>query len=84
MLEKRCEANSKLSGVAEHTGDESREHPVNPASDYDHGQHVGDVALEHVGHHAGVCHHVLGDGRTFLRQVPRFFIVEELAAHQKR
>lgn len=37
------------------TCDKSRKGPVDPASDQDHGQYVGDVPLHHVSQHAGIC-----------------------------
>lgn len=48
------------------TGYKSREHPVNPATNEYHGQDIGDIAFEHVSHHAGVCHRVLGNCCPFL------------------
>lgn len=46
------------------TCDKSRKGPVDPASDEDHGKHVGDVSLHHVSQHAGIC--VRGAEQLFL------------------
>ncbi len=66
--------------------DESGEVPVDPSSDDDHGQDVGEVALEHVGHHAGVGHGVgrARGGRLLLLEHARLLVVEEVAAHEER
>lgn len=37
------------------TNDESRESPVDPSTNHNHGQDVGQVSLHHVYHHARVC-----------------------------
>ena len=42
-------------GSHELTGEKSREGPVDPAADDDHGQYIGDVAFHHVCHHGRVC-----------------------------
>lgn len=39
----------------EHTCYESREGPVDPAANEDHGEHVGDVTFHHVCQHTGIC-----------------------------
>ena len=36
------------------TGEESGECPVDPASDDDHGDDIGDISLHHIRHHAGI------------------------------
>ncbi len=33
----------------------SWEGPVDPASNEDHGKHIGDISLHHVCQHAGIC-----------------------------
>ena len=69
-----------------HTGEEAREGPVDPASDDDHGQHVGEVPLHHVRHHRRVRHRV-PHGRLPLlrvREVTAVLIVEEILPHQIR
>ena len=43
-----------VSGVGRHTCKEAWEGPVDPASDNDHGQNVGDISLHHVSHHWGI------------------------------
>ena len=68
------------------TGEEAREGPVDPASDDDHGQHVGEVPLHHVCHHRRVRHGV-PHGRLSLlrvREVTAVLIVEEILPHQIR
>ena len=39
-------------------GHEAREVPIDPSADDDHGEHVGEVSLEHFRHHRGVRHRV--------------------------
>ena len=34
---------------------ESRKGPINPATDEDHGKHIGDIAFHHICQHAGIC-----------------------------
>jgi hypothetical protein len=54
-------------------GDESTEVPIDPAADDDHGEDVGQVALQHVGHHRGVSHRVRGRSSSGLSQ-KKYFI----------
>ena len=58
--------------------------PVDPSADDDHGEHVGEVSLEHLGHHGGVRH------RVGLRHVPllrlqdaRLLVVEEVPTREE-
>lgn len=41
------------------TGQETTEHPVDPASNDNHRQHIGHIAFQHVSHHARVSHGIL-------------------------
>ena len=63
---------------------EAREVPVDPAADDNHGEHVGEVSLEHFRHHRGVRH------RVGLRHVPLLrlqdaglLVVEEVPPHEE-
>ena len=47
-------------------GDEAAEMPVDPATYDDHWQDVGQVSLQHVGHHRRVSHRVRGRGSASL------------------
>lgn len=37
-----------------HTSYEARESPVNPASNNNHWQHVGNISLQHIHHHCRI------------------------------
>lgn len=37
-----------------HTSYETRESPVNPASNNNHWQHVGNISLQHIHHHCRI------------------------------
>ena len=58
-------------------GDEAREVPVDPSADDDHGEDVGEVSLEHLGHHGGVRHRV---GR---RHVPLLRLQDAPPSHTR-
>ena len=58
--------------------------PVDPAADDDHGEHVGEVALEHLRHHGGVRHRVGLRNVPLLRlQYARLLVVEEVPPREE-
>ena len=65
-------------------GDEAREVPVDPSADDDHGEDVGEVPLEHLGHHGGVRHRVGRRHVPLLRlQDAALLVVEEVPPRQE-
>ena len=71
-------------------GDEAGKVPIDPSSDDDHGQNVGQIALQHVRHHVGVGHRV-GRGRRLVLlglenadlAVTGIFVVEVMLSHEE-
>lgn len=53
--ENKTERRQMMLMSAKLTDDESRESPVDPSTDHNHGQDVGQVSLHHVSQHAGIC-----------------------------
>lgn len=67
-------------------GDEAGKVPVDPASDHDHGQDIGQVALEHIGHHGRIGHGI-GLGRVSRELIPEnalVLVVQVMSSHEKR
>ena len=74
----------RLTETSKLTGDEAGESPVDPPTDDDHRQHVGDISFEHVTHRIWICH---GIGRRslfpFRFEVALLLVVEEVSSCQE-
>ena len=67
------------------TGDEAGKGPVDPPSDDNHWEDVGEGTLEHFHGHTGVTHGIKGiAGRPLLTfEVARVSVIKEVLPHEK-